>query len=120
MTSRTPRRGASPIRLLQYTAFVSTLDRFAMPPMLLAIAHSRDVTLSKEVSYSADATIHVDRGPWTVDLHGFYVDYDNFIDLLPTADAHILPDCGHLGMIEHSEQFNAVVENLLARVRALL
>jgi MFS family permease len=49
VTSRTWRRGASPIRLLQYTAFVSTLDRFAMPPMLLAIAHSLDVPLSQVV-----------------------------------------------------------------------
>jgi len=41
-----PRRGASPIRLLQVTAFVSTLDRFAMPPMLVAIAHDLDVPLA--------------------------------------------------------------------------
>ncbi|MCW2760744.1 MAG: major facilitator superfamily 1 [Marmoricola sp.] len=37
------------IRLLQVTAFVSTLDRFAMPPMLLAIAHDLDVPLSAVV-----------------------------------------------------------------------
>lgn len=45
-----------------------------------------DATLGKEVSYGIDSTIHYDRGPWTIDLHGFYVDYDNFIDLVPTAD----------------------------------
>ncbi|GAA3620029.1 alpha/beta fold hydrolase [Microlunatus ginsengisoli] len=45
---------------------------------------------------------------------------ERIIDLLPTADAHILPECGHLGMIEHHDQFNAVVEHLLARVRAQL
>lgn len=49
--SRGPSRGrrkrsASPIQLLQLTAFVSTLDRFAMPPMLLAIAHDLGVPLS--------------------------------------------------------------------------
>jgi iron complex outermembrane receptor protein len=45
-----------------------------------------DSTLSKEISYSADATIHYQGGPWTIDVHGFYVDYRNFIDLVPTAD----------------------------------
>jgi iron complex outermembrane receptor protein len=44
------------------------------------------VTLGKEISYSADATIHYDKGPWTLDLHGFYADYDNFIDAVPTAE----------------------------------
>jgi len=39
-----------PIRLLQLTAFVSTLDRFAMPPMLLAIAHDLGVPLSQVVT----------------------------------------------------------------------
>jgi MFS family permease len=33
------------MRLLQVTAFVSTLDRFAMPPMLVAIAHDLGVPL---------------------------------------------------------------------------
>jgi MFS family permease len=36
----------SPIRLLQANAFVSTIDRFAMPPMLIAIAADLDVPLS--------------------------------------------------------------------------
>lgn len=40
----------SPIRLLQTTAFVSTLDRFAMPPMLVAIAHDLGVPLSSVVN----------------------------------------------------------------------
>lgn len=39
----------SSIRLLQLTAFVSTLDRFAMPPMLVAIAVDLDVPLSQVV-----------------------------------------------------------------------
>jgi MFS family permease len=39
----------SPIRLLQVTAFVSTFDRFAMPPVLIAIAHDLDVPLSQVV-----------------------------------------------------------------------
>jgi predicted MFS family arabinose efflux permease len=42
-------RGASPIRLLQVTAFVSTFDRFAMPPMLVAIARDLDVPLTQIV-----------------------------------------------------------------------
>ena len=44
-----------------------------------------DATLSKEVSYSADASLHYTRGGWTLDLHGFYVNYRNFIDLIPNG-----------------------------------
>ncbi len=44
-----------------------------------------DPTLGREVSYSADASLHVERGPFVVDLHGFYVDYRNFIDLTPSG-----------------------------------
>ncbi|MFI5955937.1 MFS transporter [Cryptosporangium sp. NPDC051539] len=36
-------------RLLQATAFVSTLDRFAMPPMLVAIAHDIHAPLAQVV-----------------------------------------------------------------------
>ncbi len=36
----------APIRLLQVTAFVATFDRFAMPPMLIAIAHDLGVPLA--------------------------------------------------------------------------
>ena len=39
----------APIRLLQATAFVSTLDRFAMPPMLVVIAHDLGVPLADVV-----------------------------------------------------------------------
>jgi predicted MFS family arabinose efflux permease len=39
----------SPFRLLQLTAFVSTLDRFAMPPLLVAIALDLGVPLSSVV-----------------------------------------------------------------------
>jgi len=42
-------RARSPIRLLQATAFVSTLDRFAMPPMLVVIAHDLGVPLADVV-----------------------------------------------------------------------
>ena len=63
--SRTPRScarddvtshpaGAPHIRLLQLTSFVSTLDRFAMPPMLVAIATDLDVPLS-EIVHAAGA-----------------------------------------------------------------
>ncbi len=44
-----------------------------------------DATLRREVSYSADATVHYEGNGWSVDLHGYYVDYDNFIDLVPTG-----------------------------------
>jgi predicted MFS family arabinose efflux permease len=45
-------RGAErpPIRLLQITAFVSTLDRFALPPMLVAIAHDLGAPLAEVVT----------------------------------------------------------------------
>jgi predicted MFS family arabinose efflux permease len=37
------------LRLLQYTAFVATLDRFAMPPILLAMSRDLDVPLGQIV-----------------------------------------------------------------------
>lgn len=40
----------SPLRMLQVTTLVSTLDRFAMPPMLVAIAASLDVPLTQVVA----------------------------------------------------------------------
>jgi predicted MFS family arabinose efflux permease len=50
VTPRAARDGApTPIRLLQVTAFVSTFDRFAMPPLLVAIAHDLQVPLSQVV-----------------------------------------------------------------------
>ena len=42
------RAGLSPIRLLQLTSFVSTFDRFAMPPMLVVIAHDLGVPLAPD------------------------------------------------------------------------
>jgi MFS family permease len=42
-------RSPSTIRLLQLVAVVSTLDRYAMPPMLVAIALDLDVALSSVV-----------------------------------------------------------------------
>lgn len=44
-----------------------------------------DRTLDREVSYSADASVHYKTGGWTLDLHGFYVDYRSYIDLVPTG-----------------------------------
>lgn len=44
-----------------------------------------DANLRKEVSYSVDASLHYSRDPWSLDLHAFYVDYGNFIDLIPTG-----------------------------------
>jgi predicted MFS family arabinose efflux permease len=43
-----PTRGS--LRLLQLTAFVSTIDRFAMPPMLLAISRDLGVPLHSVVT----------------------------------------------------------------------
>ncbi|MDI6912281.1 MFS transporter [Nocardioides sp.] len=40
----------APIRLLQLGALVSTLDRFALPPMLVAIAHDLGAPLSEIVT----------------------------------------------------------------------
>ncbi|QWZ07133.1 MFS transporter [Nocardioides panacis] len=49
MRSRSGRGGPSPIQLLQLTSFVSTFDRFAMPPMLVVIAHDLGVPLGQIV-----------------------------------------------------------------------
>lgn len=38
------------------------------------------------------------------------------IELLPGADALIIPDCGHLGMIEYPEHQNLVLDHLVERV----
>ena len=43
-------RGSAAIRLLQLTAFASTFDRFAMPPMLVAISIDLDAPLSEVVT----------------------------------------------------------------------
>ena len=48
--SETTATRISPLRLLQATTLVSTLDRFAMPPMLVAIAASLDVPLTQVVT----------------------------------------------------------------------
>ena len=42
---------------------------------------------------------------------------DRITELLPDAVALRLPHCGHLGMIEHPEAVNEVLEDLLDRVR---
>ena len=44
-----PRRQPSPMRLLQVTGFVSTFDRFAMPPLLVSKAADLDASLSSVV-----------------------------------------------------------------------
>ncbi|EXG81437.1 MFS transporter [Cryptosporangium arvum] len=46
---RRPSRVTGDRRLLQATALVSTLDRFAMPPMLIAIARDLDAPLARIV-----------------------------------------------------------------------
>jgi pimeloyl-ACP methyl ester carboxylesterase len=42
---------------------------------------------------------------------------DKIIELLPGADVRRLPDCGHMGMIEHHGTFNEVLTDLITRVR---
>lgn len=42
---------------------------------------------------------------------------DKIIELLPGADVRRLPDCGHMGIIEHHEIFNGVLADLITRVR---
>lgn len=39
------------------------------------------------------------------------------IDLLPGAESLILDHCGHMGMLEHHDDFNTVIDNLLERVQ---
>ena len=42
---------------------------------------------------------------------------DKIIELLPGADVRRLPDCGHMGIIEHHEIFNEVLADLITRAR---
>ena len=42
---------------------------------------------------------------------------ERIIELLPGADVRRLPDCGHMGIIEHADIFNEVLDSLIARVR---
>ena len=42
---------------------------------------------------------------------------DKIIALLPGADTRRLARCGHMGMIEHHEVFNSVLDHLVERVR---
>lgn len=43
---------------------------------------------------------------------------DTIIELLPDAAATRVEDCGHLGLMEHPDVFNAALEDLYARVLA--
>lgn len=42
---------------------------------------------------------------------------DKIAELLPHTETITVPDCGHLGMIEHPGVFNDVLDGLLTRVR---
>jgi pimeloyl-ACP methyl ester carboxylesterase len=42
---------------------------------------------------------------------------DRIIELLPGAESLRLPECGHMGIIEHHPQFNKVLDHLIERVR---
>ena len=44
-----------------------------------------DATLGKEVSNSLDGTVHYNAGPLSLDVHGFYSRYSNYIDQLLTG-----------------------------------
>lgn len=41
---------------------------------------------------------------------------DRIVELLPGADSRRVANCGHLGMIEHPDDFNAVLDDLVIRV----
>jgi pimeloyl-ACP methyl ester carboxylesterase len=41
---------------------------------------------------------------------------DRITELLPRADVRRLADCGHMGILEHAEVFNSVLDALLQRV----
>ncbi|HEY5820950.1 MAG TPA: alpha/beta hydrolase [Propionibacteriaceae bacterium] len=43
---------------------------------------------------------------------------DRMVELLPDTETITVPDCGHLGMIEHAGVFNSVLDGLLTRARA--
>ena len=45
-----------------------------------------DPTLSSEVAYSADASVHYEGGLFSADLHLFLAHYDGFIDAVPTGE----------------------------------
>jgi pimeloyl-ACP methyl ester carboxylesterase len=42
---------------------------------------------------------------------------ERIVELLPGADVRRLPDCGHMGIIEHADVFNDVLDSLIERVR---
>lgn len=42
---------------------------------------------------------------------------DRIIELLPGAESLRLSQCGHMGIIEHHDQFNQVLDHLIQRVR---
>jgi pimeloyl-ACP methyl ester carboxylesterase len=42
---------------------------------------------------------------------------ERMVELLPDAEATLLPACGHLGMIEHHDACNAVLDRLVDRAR---
>ncbi len=42
---------------------------------------------------------------------------DKMVELLPHTEAVTVPDCGHLGMIEHAGVFNDALDGLLTRIR---
>ncbi len=42
---------------------------------------------------------------------------EKMVELLPHTETITVPDCGHLGMIEHAGVFNAALDGLLTRIR---
>ena len=64
-----------------------------------------DAGLGKEVSYSADGSVHYSAGPWSLDLHGFYARYDNFIDLIPTGRADAASGFPIFNFVQSSASF---------------
>jgi pimeloyl-ACP methyl ester carboxylesterase len=42
---------------------------------------------------------------------------DRIIELLPQAESRRLPRCGHMGILEHHEEFDQMLDHLVERVR---
>ncbi|HEY9217177.1 MAG TPA: TonB-dependent receptor, partial [Phenylobacterium sp.] len=77
-----------------------------------------DADLTREVSNSLEATAHYASERWSVDLHAFAVDYDNFIDLVPTGVVDVDSELPVFVFVEGGASFRgaeAEISYLLSR-----
>lgn len=65
-----------------------------------------DPTLDKEVSYGIDATGHYEDDTWSLDLHAFYADYHNFIDVIPTGAVDVDSGFPEFAFVEGGAEFH--------------